>query len=253
MQAFDQSDANAFISSLIFQDQADAVGMTGLLYLMDAFDCFDGTVIECWLGYCNYSDGVCETFDRRRALQMFKAQYRAREASMDGNISFAPSTSPMPLNQLLETQQADISITQLWLLDRLWNLCLSHGLLRDASNHPELEYTFACRIARAMVDTCRTLSLASMEVHGVGFVEKVYNIATDVITAVKTSSTIALDTTAPRLEEGFPMPRPSIDVAPTVRALLQGVNGFLQEFRGGAQPYHVPFAAAVEEMFRDLN
>lgn len=251
MQAFDQSDATAFISSLIFQDQTDAVGMTGLLYLMDAFDSFDGRVIECWLGYCNYSDGMCDSFDRRRALQMFKAQYKAREACLDGNISFAPSATPMPLSKLLETQQADISITQLWLLDRLWNLCLSHGLIRDASDHPELEYAFPCRIARAMMDTCHTLSLASMEVHGVGFAEKIYNVAVDVITAIKSSALVALDIVVPYLDERFATPGRSNQLPPTLRELLQGLRAFLREFRGGEHPYNAPFAATLSEMVQE--
>lgn len=252
MQAFDPTDATAFISSLIYQDQADSVGMTGLLYLMDAFDSFDGSVIECWIGYCNYSDGVCDSFDRRRAMQMFKALYRAREASMDGNLSLAPSASPLPLTQLLETQQADISITQLWLLNRLWNLSLSHGLVRETSDYPELEFVFACRIARAMVDTCRTLSLASMEVHGVGFVEKIYNAAADVLEALKASSRITLDMRVPLLDEySFQMPKRRNDGDPTLKMLLQSLQGLLQDFRGGDHPYRAPFNVALSEIVTD--
>jgi hypothetical protein len=254
MQAFDQSDATAFISSLIFQDQADAVVMTGLLYLMDAFDTFDGSVIECWLGYCNCSDGACESFDRRRALQMFRAQYKAREACIDGNISFAPSASPMPLSKLLETQQADISITQLWLLNRLWNLCLSHGLVREQSDHPELEFMFASRIARAMLETCGKLTLASMEVHGVGFVEKIYHAAMDVVAAVKASRSAALDMTVPRLDEQFVIVGlDDDDRGMTVRSLLVGLNGLLQDFRGGDHPYSQPFATALHGILQDAG
>lgn len=253
MQAFDQSDATAFISSLIYQDQTDSVAMTGLLYLMDAFDAFDGAVIECWLGHCNYSDGLCDSFDRRRALQMFNAQYKAREACMDGNISFAPSATPMPLSKLLETQQADISITQLWLLDRLWNLGYSHGLVRQTSDHPELEYAFPCRIARAMIDISQTLHLAAMEVHGVGFVEKVYNVACDVITALKTSTIVTLDMQVSQLDERFAIPGRSDAASPTVSMVLHSLSTFLREFRGGEHPYVPPFATALNEVMRDFG
>jgi hypothetical protein len=253
MQAFDQSDATAFITSLIFQDQADSVGMTGLLYLMDAFDAFDGSVIECWLGYCNYSDGTGDSFDRRRALQMFRALYKGREASMGGNISFVPSASPMPLSELLETQQADISITQLWLLNRLWNLCLSHGLVREQSEHAELEFMFACRIARAMMETCRALSLASMEVHGVGFVEKIFHAAIDVVAAVKASRSAALDITVPRLDERFVLVGLGDNENMTIRTLLVGLNGLLQDFRGGDHPYGGAFTTALHEVFQDVG
>jgi len=38
MQSFDADAATEYISHLIFQEQSDAVGMTGLLYLMETFD-----------------------------------------------------------------------------------------------------------------------------------------------------------------------------------------------------------------------
>ena len=136
MQSFDADAATEYISHLIFQEQSDAVGMTGLLYLMETFDAIDESVIECWNGYCKYGDDACELFDRRRALQMFKAQHKARDACLAGNISFAPSASPLPLRELVDSQQADITITQFWLLNRLWYLCLAHGLLRETSDYP---------------------------------------------------------------------------------------------------------------------
>ena len=105
------------------QDKIDTIGMTGLLYLMETFDAIDESVLECWAGYCKYSDGHCETFDRRQALRMFRAQRRAREGCLMGWLSFQPSASLLPLPQLLESQRADISMTQIWLTNRLWELC----------------------------------------------------------------------------------------------------------------------------------
>lgn len=125
--------------------------MTGLLYLMDTFDAIDENVIECWIGHCRYSDGTCETFDRRKALRTIRVQRRIREACTYGSISFVPAVSPHPFHELADSQRADISITQFWLLNRLWNLCWSHGLLRDVSDHSELQYDFAYHIAGALL------------------------------------------------------------------------------------------------------
>ncbi|KXT06374.1 hypothetical protein AC578_9091 [Pseudocercospora eumusae] len=247
MQAFDPRVTDEYISSLIYQDQADAVGMTGLLYLMDTFDSVNENVMECWNGFCHYSDGACETFDRRRALQTFRAQRRVREACIAGNISFAPSVTPLPLAQLVESQQADISVAQFWLLNRLWNLCLSHQLLRENSDYEELRYEFACHIAHALLAHCSRLSLAAMEVHGVGMAEKIYDVTVGIITAINATPQIHLELVLRPLEP---------DVIPgvmavghiTIRALLEGLGRLIGEFRGGEHPYSSKFASAVSSL-----
>lgn len=239
MHAFDPTATGEYISSLIYEERSDSVAMTGLLYLMDTFDAIDESVMDCWNGYCRLSDGICESFDRRRALQMFRAQRRIREACIAGAISYAPSVTPLPLSQLLETQQADIVVTQFWLLNRLWNLCLSHQLLLEDSEHCELRFDFACRVASAVLGHCNRLALASMEVHGVGFVEKLYDVAMGVI-AVMNSARVHFDTRIPQLD--FEQHEQS---QPTARELLEGLSNLIQHFRGGEHPYQARFAAAL--------
>ena len=241
MRAFDSGTSSPGFA----QDQSDAIGMTGLLYLMDTFDAIDETVVECWNGFCRFSDGCCESFDRRKAVQMFRAQHRVREACLAGSILFAPNASPTPLEQLLESQQADISVTQFWVLNRLYNLCFLHGLLRVDSDRQELRYDFACSIARSLVETCSKLSVPAMEVHGVGLVEKVYDIAVGILTAMNASAHITLEFTIaheddpPALASGRPGNEPS------VRKLLQSLDALVQTFRGGDHEYAARLAAAL--------
>lgn len=223
-------------------DQSDTIGMTGLLYLMETFDAIDESVVECWIGFCKYSDGCCETFDRRRAIQMFRAQHRAREGCLVGSISFEPSASLMPLEQLLESQQADISVTQFWLLNRLWNLCMSHGLLRESSDHAELRYDFAYHVANALLKNCDKLRLPSMEVHGVGLIEKVYDIAFGLVMAMNASAQLALDVSLPDTE--MLSDRPS-DSSCTVRELLSRLDELIRNFRGGDHEYVAKFTMAL--------
>ena len=248
MQAFDPEAATEYISHLIFQEQSDAVGMTGLLYLMETFDAIDESVIECWNGYCKYSDGACELFDRRRALQMFRAQHRARDACVNGNISFAPSASPLPLHELVDSQQADITLTQFWLLNRLWFLCLSHSLLRETSDHAELCYGYACQIASQLLVQCDRFALSAMEVHGVGFAEKLYDVASGVVTALKSSTSITLDSAIATSDVAYQFPA-NMSAQPTgsktVRELLQDLERLLRSFRGGDHPYAEMFQVAL--------
>ncbi|KAK4493667.1 hypothetical protein PRZ48_014852 [Zasmidium cellare] len=249
MQAFDPNITEEYISSLIFQDQADAVGMTGLLYLMDTFDAIDESVMDCWNGFCRFSDGACESFDRRRALQTFRAQRRVREACVAGNISFAPSVSPLPLAQLVESQQADISVTQFWTWNRLWNLCLSHQLLRETSDHAELQFGFACHIAHALIVYCNRLSLAAMEVHGVGMAEKIFDVAMGIVLALNTSNQLQLDATLTSLDPHTIFGSGQLpDGSVTVRVLLDSLGRLLGDFRGGDHPYSAKFGSALQQL-----
>ncbi|THY64064.1 hypothetical protein D6C99_00351 [Aureobasidium pullulans] len=232
----------SFNSSSVHQDQTDAIGMTGLLYLMETFDAIDESVVECWAGYCKYSDGHCEAFDRRRALRMFRAQQRAREDCLVGSISFEPSASLLPLHQLLESQQADISVTQFWLLNRLWELCMSHGLLRDNSEHTELRLDFAYHVARKLLAACDVLSLPSMEVHGVGLVEKIFDIAMGLIKAMSSSTQLSLEFS---LSDYDPLIDKANVVGPTVRVLLQRLHELVQNFRGGDHDYVSQFTMTL--------
>ena len=239
MRAFALSTSS---SPTVAQDNTDAVGMTGLLYLMETFDTIDESVVECWIGSCKFSDGYCETFDRRRAIQMFRAQHRVREACLTGNIPFASDTSLLPLDQLLENQRADISVTQLWLLNRLWNLCLSHGLLRDVSDHAELRFDFAYHIARALVASCNNLTLPAMEVHGVGLIEKVHDIAIGVCMALEASPQLTLESCLTRsssLMDEFE------DNGASVKELLQTLDELIRNFRGGNHEYTFKFSTAL--------
>lgn len=248
MQAFDPNVATEYISQFTSSDHADSVAMTGMLYLMETFDNIEETVIECWNCNCRLSDGVCESFDRRRALQIFRAQYRAREACATGNISFAPSATPVPLAELLESQQVDILVTQLWLLNRLWSLCLSHGLLQESSDHPELCHMFACHIALFLNEQCKRFPLSTLEIHGVGLIEKIYDVAMGVITAMEVSFCITLDMslTKPDSDKVFINSEASSKL--TVKGLLQDLNRTIQDFRAGDHQYSAKFEDTLTKL-----
>ncbi|KAL9931838.1 hypothetical protein V8E36_009388 [Tilletia maclaganii] len=91
-------------------------------------------------------------------------------------------------------QLADHRITAQWLLNRLWNLCLTHGhvdlspsSLTSSSTSsssssavvvpPPFRLDAALRIARKMLAICHELSQSSMEAHGIGLMEKLYDVA----------------------------------------------------------------------------
>lgn len=144
-----QADRCASVAQVLSHEPTDVFAFTGLLFLAESFDAFDETILECWNGHCRLSDGICEAFDRRRAIQMFQAQRRAHDACNTGQASSPQNERPVGFAELPDSQKADIAVTQLWLLNKLWNLCRSHALLVQTSSYPELRPDFACYIARA--------------------------------------------------------------------------------------------------------
>lgn len=162
------------ISSLIVHDDMDAAAMIGLIQLMQLFDGIDEDVISCWNDRCQAKSGRCRTFDRLRALKIFQTQSDVYQSQTSGSVSYYPLVRPdgkrMSISDLKDGQQADVLITQQWLLNRLWQLCYSHGLLSVDSEHIELRFEYAVAIASSTLEICKSLSLSSMEIHGIGLV-----------------------------------------------------------------------------------
>lgn len=174
MHEFINNTTNNKISSLIVHDDMDAAGMMGLIQLMQLFDGIDEDVINCWNDRCQAKNGRCRTFDRLRALKIFHTQFDVYQSQTSGGVSYYPLVRPdgtrMSISDLKDGQQADVLITQQWLLNRLWQLCYSHDLLTPDSEHIELRFEYAVAIASSTLEICKSLSLSSMEVHGIGLV-----------------------------------------------------------------------------------
>lgn len=174
MHEFISDTTGCKISSLVVHDDMDAAGMMGLIQLMQLFDGIDEDVINCWNNRCQAKNGMCRTFDRLRALKIFQTQFDVYQSQTSGGVIYYPLVRPkgkrISTSDLKDGQQADVLITQQWLLNRLWQLCYSHGLLTADSEHTELSYEYSVTIASSTLEICKSLSLSSMEVHGIGLV-----------------------------------------------------------------------------------
>ena len=81
-----------------------------------------------------------------------------------------------------------------------------------------------------------------MEVHGVGLIEKVYDIAFGLVMAMNASAQLALDVSLPDTE--MLSDRPS-DSSCTVRELLSRLDELIRNFRGGDHEYVAKFTMAL--------
>lgn len=169
---------HSLVSGIIVHNENDAEGMMGLARMMELFDAIDEDFINCWNRRCDIGSGYCQKFTQAKALSMHDSLQRISQAErykgydwferakVDGN----EDSNALLAMGLRETQAADVFITQKWVQNRVWLLCLNHGLLRPDYDRPELTFSYAVTVAESAVQICRSLRLSSMEAHGIGFV-----------------------------------------------------------------------------------
>ncbi|KAL2826391.1 hypothetical protein BDW59DRAFT_145115 [Aspergillus cavernicola] len=71
---------------------------------------------------------------------------------------------------------ADLRVSQQWLRTMIWQLATSGGFLSSTPSHPCLDFSHPLQIARDLSLATWKLSQESMETHGVGLVEKIFEI-----------------------------------------------------------------------------
>lgn len=163
---------------------------------------------------------------------------------------------------LTPSQEADILINQQWLQNRLWHLCLSHKLLIPHSEHTVLCIYHAISIAENTLQLCQQMSLSSIEVHGVGLIEKLYTIIESAIAALRHRETAddlwergQMSTTA------GPLPNRNVEYGRTTfgeserRDLGLGSpdEDTLSSLRGGHVHHHKPLLLGFLELFRTIR
>ena len=181
------------------------------------FDVVDENFVDCWNRKCPGQG--CRHFDRERALALWRSftdsdvrlpssapnsaaahqrTFGGEEGAGASNESSehgsAPTSRPRSHSHQLpptpgqrgQIQRADVEVTRHWLLNRLWLITLSHGLLSIDAKEPPLRVDHAIHVAKSVLDICNyNLSMASMEAHGVGFTYKLYDIAQTLVMLCK--------------------------------------------------------------------
>ncbi|OKL55954.1 hypothetical protein UA08_08603 [Talaromyces atroroseus] len=237
---------HSLISGIIVHNEKDAAGMMGLALLMEIFDAIDEEILICWNSRCDASNGKCHVLSESKVLSIYRNLARVSDSSRyTSNDWFDPDHShATDLDNatkilgsfLTETQCADVLISQKWVQDRLWNLCLSHGLLKPQSEHSELRSSYAFHNAEKTLELCKTLRISAMEAHGIGIIEKLYNIATSAVMAPYTTGNIGAD----------------IGMSDTLMhrdVLARHYLKLLETLRGGNHPYTEQYRAQLRSMY----
>ncbi|KAF7593184.1 hypothetical protein BBP40_011814 [Aspergillus hancockii] len=85
---------------------------------------------------------------------------------------------------------ADLRVSQQWLRTMIWQLATTLGFLSSTSTHPSLDFQYPLQIARDLSLATWKLSRESMETHGIGLIEKIFEVActlTDVMACLSSA------------------------------------------------------------------
>lgn len=83
-----------------------------------------------------------------------------------------------------ENQAADLRTSQQWLRTMVWQLSIQNGCLSSGSDDPTMTFQYPVDISRDLIAMTSQFSHKSMEVHGIGLIEKLFDVAcslTDVL------------------------------------------------------------------------
>lgn len=92
--------------------------------------------------------------------------------------------------ELPDILMADLRVSQQWLRTMIWQLATSAGFLSSTPTHPCLDFRYPLQIARDLSLATWKLSRDSMETHGMGLIEKVFEVActlTDVMACLSSA------------------------------------------------------------------
>lgn len=128
-------------------DPHDATVVTGFRYMITLFSLIDDDFIGLW----NKARSDCST------TWLAQLQQQLSEAL------------PANLNST-ESQVADIRVSHHWLRTMVWQLSITNGYLSSSSSNSSMTFTYPVEIARDLIRDLNSMSLESMEIHGVGLV-----------------------------------------------------------------------------------
>ncbi|TAQ86323.1 hypothetical protein B7494_g5378 [Chlorociboria aeruginascens] len=93
---------------------------------------------------------------------------------------------PHPSHISLTTiQKADILITQQWLRLIVWQSSMHQGLLSSASANESMTFRYPLRIAHSLLTIISSLPKTSIEVHGMGIFEKIFEIGNSMLDVMR--------------------------------------------------------------------
>ncbi|KAK7514664.1 uncharacterized protein IWZ02DRAFT_181478 [Phyllosticta citriasiana] len=145
-------------------DPTERVQLSGFLHLINLYKPFDHTFMGLWNKI------------RTGCLPSWLAEMQQQLSN--SLPSYLEGT---------EVQAVDLRTSQQWLRTMVWQLAISHGFISSMAPDSTMSFKYPIEIARDLVAMASQFSQQAMEVHGVGLIEKLFDVActlTDVMACV---------------------------------------------------------------------
>ncbi|KAA8575503.1 hypothetical protein MFRU_002g00450 [Monilinia fructicola] len=93
---------------------------------------------------------------------------------------------PHPSHLSLTTiQKADILVTQQWLRLIVWQSSMRQGLLSSVAADESMTFRYPLKIAHSLLSVVSSMPIASIEVHGMGIFEKIFEIGNSMVDVIQ--------------------------------------------------------------------
>ncbi|KAK0390701.1 hypothetical protein NLU13_0204 [Sarocladium strictum] len=155
---------DAIASSSDRSESENIIAMDCISSMLEQVDFIDANMIKCWRGMC-WSEDLPSHVSQSTIVTLLRRYQIPPQLSWLADMD-------------THAQHADILVTRHWIRIKLWTLANSHGYVDALSDDIEFRPEYALAIAKEALDTCSQFEMTSLEVHGVGLVEKLSDIAT---------------------------------------------------------------------------
>ncbi|KAF5540162.1 transcription activator amyR [Fusarium mexicanum] len=155
---------NAIVSSHDRGEGENTIAMECISNMLEQVDFIDPGIIKCWKGFC-WEEEAPTHVTRSTILALLRRYQIPPQFSGSSGID-------------THAQHVDILVTRHWIRIKLWSLASSHGYVESLSDDEEFRHEYAVTIASEALDTCSQFQMTSLEVHGIGLVEKLSDLAT---------------------------------------------------------------------------
>jgi hypothetical protein len=127
---------------------------TGFTHLVNAYQLLDASFVDAW--------------NESAAAPASTATYTQLQQQLN---------LPHPAHiSLTDIQKADILITQQWLRLIVWQSSMRQGLLSSSATDESMTFRYPLTIAHSLLGVITSLPTTSIEVHGMGIFEKIFEI-----------------------------------------------------------------------------
>lgn len=153
--------------------------------LLKLLECVDETFLQCWHRQCFFQP--CILFDQSRALHLHASLSAVVPWQSDNPALTEPATVASRRRDMVHA--VDVALTQQWLQCHVWQISLTHGLI--SANAPEELFSpiFPLHCGQRARHYYQTANTASRDAHGIGLIQKLYDVGTTLLQAYRVAGT----------------------------------------------------------------